>query len=100
MRSIHSILHVVTLDKLKGLMPQYDRILRQHGTCESPLSLVGEDIDIVRSILDGKDDHQPYEFNGIKCFIARRIDPETRGQRLDGKEGNIIYISEKIRKES
>ena len=92
--------YVATLDKLKGLMPQYDRILRQHGTCESPLSLVDEDIDIVRSILDGTDDHQPYEFNGIKCFIARRIDPETHGQRLDGKEGNIIYISEKIRKES
>ena len=38
--------YVATLDKLKGLMPQYDRILRQHGTCESPLSLVDEDIDI------------------------------------------------------
>lgn len=88
-----------TLKKLKERMPEYDRILRQHGTCESPLSLVDEDIAIVNSILDGTDDHQPYEFNGVKCFVARKLDPYARGKRMDGKEGNIIYIPEKIRKE-
>ena len=92
--------YIETLTRLKGLMPQYDRILRQHGTCESPLSLVDEDIEIVRSVLDGTDDHQPFKFNGFNCFIARKIDHESRGKRLDGKEGNIIYITEKIRKEA
>ena len=87
-----------TLKKLKDLMPQYDRILRQHGTCESPLSLVDENYDIVASILNGTDDKQPFEFNGQKCFIARKIDINTKGKRLDGKEGNIIYIPEKIHK--
>ncbi len=87
-----------TLKKLKELMPQYDKILRQHGTCESPLSLVDEDLDIVKSIIDGTDDHQPYEFNGTKCYVAREIDLKTRGQRVDGKEGNVIYIPSKIHK--
>ncbi len=87
-----------TLKKLKDLIPQYDRILRQHGTCESPLSLVDEDLDIVKSIIDGTDDKQPYEFNGQKCFVARKIDLNTRGQRVDGKEGNVIYIPSKIHK--
>ncbi len=87
-----------TLRKLKDLMPQYDCILRQHGTCESPLSLVDENLEIVKSIIDGTDDHQPYEFNGTKCYVAREIDLNTRGQRVDGKEGNVIYISSKIYK--
>ena len=87
-----------TLKKLKDLMSQYDRILRQHGTCESPLSLVDEDLDIVKSIIEGTDDCQPYEFNGTKCFVARKIDLNTRGQRVDGKEGNVIYIPSKIHK--
>lgn len=89
--------YISTLETLKSRENEYDRILRQHGTCESPKALLDEDIAIVRSILDGTDDHEPTEFNGIKCFIARKLDPET-GQRADGKEGNILYIPEKIRK--
>ncbi len=90
--------YLETLKKLKDLMPQYDRILRQHGTCESPLSLVDEDLNIVKSILDGTDDHQEYEFNGTKCYVARKIDLNKRGQRVDGKEGNVVYIPSKIHK--
>lgn len=90
--------YIVTLNKLKSLMPQYDRILRQHGTCESPLGLVDEDIDIVKSILNGTDDHDPIEFNGMHCFAGRKIDPATKA-RVDGKEGNVIYMPEKVFKE-
>lgn len=86
-----------TLSVLKSYENQYDRILRQHGTCESPKELLDEDIEIVHSILNGSDDHIPFEFNGIPCFVARAIDPNKNG-RVDGKEGNILYIPEKIRK--
>lgn len=86
-----------SLDTLKSYEDQYDRILRQHGTCESPKSLLDEDIEIVHSILDGTDDHIPFDFMGTPCFIAREI---KDGKRVDGKEGNILYVPEKIRKES
>lgn len=86
-----------SLDVLKSYEGQYDRILRQHGTCESPKELLDEDIAIVHSILDGTDDHMPFQFNGIDCFIARAVDPEGKG-RIDGREGNILYVPEKIRK--
>lgn len=88
-----------TLATLKSHEDQYDRILRQHGTCESLKSLLDEDIVIVKSILDGTDDHMPFDFNGTPCFIARELDPKTH-LRVDGKEGNVLYIEEKIRKDS
>lgn len=86
-----------TLDVLKSHEEEYDRILRQHGTCESPKELLDEDIAIVKSILDGTDDHEPTQFEDIPCFIARRLDPLTH-RRADGKEGNILYVPEKIRR--
>lgn len=89
---------LTTLDVLKSHEDEYDRILRQHGTCESPKSLLDEDIAIVHSILDGTDDHVPYSFNGTPCFIAREVDETTHG-RVDGKEGNILYVPEKIHKQ-
>ena len=86
----------VTLKKLKDLQPYYGRILRQHGTCESPMSLLDEDIAIAESIMNGTDDRQETIFNGITCFAAKRVDPSS-GKREDGGEGNIIYIPEKVR---
>lgn len=88
-----------TLATLKSYEDQYDRILRQHGTCESPKSLLDEDIEIVNSILDGTDDHIPFELNGWPCFIAREIDSKTN-RRVDGKEGNVLYVEKKIHKEA
>ena len=89
-----------TLDVLKSFRNEYDRILRQHGTCESPVSLLDEDMEIVHSILEGTDDQMPYVFNGIPCFIARKTDQEHGNVRIDGKQGNVVYIKEKIWKES
>lgn len=83
-----------TLHKLKSYESQYDRILRQHGTCESPKELLDEDIRIVQSILDKTDDHQPFEFHGTPCFIARKLN--DAGKRADGKEGNVLYVEDKI----
>lgn len=79
-----------TLATLKSYESQYDRILRQHGTCESPKSLLDEDIRLVKLVLDRKDDMYPIDFNGQQVYAAKALN--DKGQRVDGVEGNIIYI--------
>ena len=85
-----------TLLKLKYLGDSYDRILRQHGTCESPKSLVDENLEVAQEILDGTDDHIPFEYLGYQAFIAKKTDME-KGIRADGKTGNIVYAMDRIR---
>lgn len=85
-----------TLNKLLGMKDRYDRILRQHGTCESPLSLVEENLEVAEEILNGTDDHIPWEYQGQKVWIAKDTDL-TNGTRKDGKSGNIVYDTDKIK---
>ena len=85
-----------TLNKLLGMKDRYDRILRQHGTCESPLSLVEENLEVAEEILNGTDDHIPWEYQGQKVWIAKDTDLQ-KGMRKDGKSGNIVYDTDKIR---
>ena len=85
-----------TLKKLKGYEHLYDRILRQHGTCESPMSLVDENLEVAEEILDGTDDHIAWEYQGQKVWIAKDTDM-SKGIRKDGKSGNIVYSADKIR---
>ena len=84
-----------TLNKLKLMSNRYDRILRQHGTCESPMSLVDENMECAQMILNGTDDHIPFEYLGEHVWIARELD-KTTGMRTDGKSGNIVYSMNKI----
>mgnify|MGYP004520371119 CR=1 FL=1 len=84
-----------TLLKLKSYENQYDRILRQHGTCESPKSLTDENLEVAQEILNGTDEHIPFEYLGYHAFIAKQTDPQT-GIRADGKSGNIVYAQDKI----
>lgn len=85
-----------TLYKLRNLSPKFDRILRQHGTCESQLSIVDENLECCELILEGKDDHIPFEYLGYQAYIAKEIDDKTHG-RKDGKSGNVFYSMDKIR---
>lgn len=85
-----------TLNKLKSMEDQYDRILRQHGTCESPKSLVDENLEVAEEILNGIDDKMPWKFQQYDVFVAKEIDPVT-GKRKDGKSGNIVYSLDHIR---
>ena len=85
-----------TLYKLKSMENTYDRILRQHGTCESPKSLVDENLEVAQEILDGTDDHIPWKFQQYDVFIAKETD-FTTGKRKDGKSGNIVYSLDHIR---
>lgn len=85
-----------TLYKLKSIEDKFDRILRQHGTCESPKSLVDENLEVAEEILKGTDDHIPWKFQQYDVFIAKEIDQVT-GKRKDGKSGNIVYSLDHIR---
>ncbi|MBR0213636.1 MAG: MBL fold metallo-hydrolase, partial [Solobacterium sp.] len=85
-----------TLKKLKQYENTYDRILRQHGTCESPKSLLDENLEVAEEILAGKDHHIPFEYMGFHVWMAEPVDPVTF-QRTDGKSGNIVYADNKIR---
>ncbi len=85
-----------TLNKLLGMRSRYDRILRQHGSFESPLNLVEENLRTADLILAGKDDHIPFEYDGFHAFFAHEPDLTT-GIRKDGISGNIVYSADKIR---
>lgn len=85
-----------TLKKLKTYEPSYDCVLRQHGTCESPKSILEDNLDVANDILNGTDDHIPFEYLGEHVWMAKEVDPATNS-RKDGKSGNIVYSMEKIR---
>lgn len=78
---------------------RYDRIIRNHGSCESPKELLGNVISVCDEILAGSDDHIPTQAP-IECatqvYLAKATQPGTQ-IRVDGKEGNILYAENKIR---
>lgn len=88
-----------SLIKVKKYDGAYDRIIRNHGTCESPLDLLDNVIDVCTDILEGKDDKIPASApikTEFPVFMAKATLPASQ-KRADGKEGNIIYAVNKIR---
>ncbi len=77
---------------LKKYEDRYDRIIRNHGTGESPKELLDNVIECCDLILAGKDDHEPVEFNGMHLHLAKAM---NNGERLDGRQGNIAYAADK-----
>ena len=85
--------YLATLRKVRGYEDRYDRILRNHGTCESAKDLLGECISCCEDILAGTDEAMPVFFGQTAALSARRVDAQHH--RTDGKEGNILYTEEK-----
>lgn len=81
------------LEYLKTYEPQYDRIIRNHGSCESPKELLDNVIACCRDILAGSDAAQETHFEDIPVLSARPVDAQN--QRIDGKQGNILYTEDK-----
>lgn len=88
--------YLESLKKLQGFEPKYDKVLRQHGSCQSTPRVLEDNIENCEAILAGTDDKVPAMLLGKACLRARAIDTDT-GERLDGREGNIIYNPKRIR---
>ena len=92
-----------TLLNLKKYESQYDKIIRNHGTCESEKNLLDNVIECCELILERKDDkgeiykRTPSNKGLTNIYYAKAVDPNT-GDRIDGKFGNIIYSEDKIYK--
>ena len=87
------------LESVKGYEPRYDRIIRNHGTCESPKELLNNVMDVCDDILAGTDDRIPAQAPipcAVPVYMAKATLPGTQ-TRVDGKEGNILYAANKIR---
>ena len=90
-----------TLINLKKHEDEYDKIIRNHGTCESEKDLLDNVIECCELILERKDDKAdiydalPLHKDEKGLYYAKAIDPKTHN-RLDGKFGNICYSEDKI----
>lgn len=88
-----------SLRHVKGYEPRYDRVIRNHGSCESPKSLLDNVIAVCDEILAGTDDHIPTQAPipaVAPVYMAKAVLPGTQ-TRVDGQEGNIIYAENKVR---
>lgn len=88
--------YLKSLQRLQTFEPQYDRVLRQHGTCQSTPHVLEDNIQNCIRILNGTDDAEPTLLHGAPAFKACACDPAT-GAPLNGQEGNLIYSKDKIR---
>ncbi len=85
--------YLEVLEHVRTYEGLYDKIIRNHGTCESPKELLENVISCCEDILNGRDAAQPTIWHGQEVLSARPVDAENR--RLDGKQGNILYTEEK-----
>lgn len=84
--------YLESLKKLEDCQDQYQRILRNHGTFENDKSLLENVKDCCKEILNHTDDHNPVLLYDKTVYEAKkRLD----GNRIDGKEGNVIYAPDK-----
>lgn len=85
---------------LKKYEARYDRIIRNHGSCESSKAILDNVIEVCDDILSGSDDKIPAEHCPIASespiFQAKATIPNSQ-IRIDRKEGNIIYALHKIK---
>lgn len=68
---------------------EYDIILRNHGTFESPKELLDNVIEATAIILQGNYVKEPIQSHGFEFLVAYEID--EYGNRVDGKQGNIKF---------
>lgn len=79
-----------TAEKTRG---RYDRVFISHHSMETGCDIMDNIAVLCDEILEGSTDDVPFEFMGMKAFIAKKCN--ERFERCDGKCGNIIYSKEK-----
>lgn len=83
-----------SLKHLKTYEGLYDRVLRNHGTFESPKEVIDNVLECCEIVLSGKTDFQEVVTHGIKFMVAQPID--DNGNRLDQKQGNLKFTKDKM----
>jgi glyoxylase-like metal-dependent hydrolase (beta-lactamase superfamily II) len=95
--------YLAALRAIKEHEADWDRVLRFHGTCESPKSLLDDMLDICLEVLAGTDDRvaQPASAGDVypiksdlPIYLAKETLPGSQ-QRVDGREGNLFYRADK-----
>lgn len=84
-----------SLVRLQAHENEWDKVLRQHGTCESEKKILGGNIGLCEEILARTDDAVPVRFMDVDCLMAKAVVPSTQ-TRTDGGEGNIMYREDRI----
>ena len=78
-------------EKLEG---KYDRVFLSHHVMEADVEIMDQMLDVCDEILAGETDDLPFEFMGMKAFIAKKCN--ERFEREDGKFANLIYNKNKL----
>ena len=73
----------------------YDLILRNHGTFTSPKELLDNVIECCDIILEGNREFDKVSSHGHDFLVTMPMD--DKGNRVDGKQGNIKFLADKIR---
>lgn len=86
--------YLAGLDKLTQYIERSDLLLGNHGFFSYTAQFVENVRESCRMILAGRDAHTPVRVFGIDMFSAWPLD--ERLNRLDGEQGNVLYIPEKV----
>ena len=86
--------YLAGLDKLAPYIERSDLLLGNHGFFAYTPQFVENVRESCRMILAGRDAHTPVRVFGIDMFSAWPLD--ERLNRLDGEQGNVLYIPEKV----
>lgn len=78
-------------DRLAG---KYTRVFLSHHVMEADTDIMDNVIKVCDEVLAGDADDLPFEFMGMKAFIAKKCNECF--EREDGKSGNIIYNKDNL----
>lgn len=86
--------YLCSLEKIKLVEPQYDRIIRNHTNGESPKVLLDNVIQCAKRIIEHKDARELTEFANVPLYSAKELNDQQFPK--DGSEGNILYREDKV----
>lgn len=73
---------------------KFDKIYLSHMSGDAPKNLIADMITLIDEIKAGKADNIPFEFMGMKSFIAKKVDKNF--MRADGGTANLVYNPKRI----
>lgn len=73
---------------------KYNKVFLSHARVTTPVSLIGNVLEVCREIKEGRDDKIPFDFLGTKGFVAKAY--HSNYMRTDGGFGNIVYNPDRI----